>query len=93
MDGVVLDAEKLYRLFELHMNSRHDEFWEGLRPDGKVAAPAKDPGRSPFVGTYSTAAPRAPTGPRRFYCLEGCLVDGEQAYLEHRDRGHHPVPA
>ena len=94
MDGVVLDAEKLYRLFELHMNSRHDEFWEGLKPPagtGAASSPANDMGKARFSRIYPAGAPLI-AGHRRFYCLEGCSIEGEQSYLEHRDRGHHPVP-
>jgi hypothetical protein len=72
----------LYRLFELHMNKQLDEFWAGLNVGAKPS----------FTGSYSAGAPRTFIGHRRFYCTEGCVFEGESAYLSHRDRGHHPVP-
>jgi len=96
LDDVVLDAQKLYGLFELHMNNQHEAFWEGLkveRKSGDTAGPAKEPRKAVFTVSYSTSAPRPATGGRKFYCTEGCELEGEQAYLAHRDLGHHPVPA
>jgi hypothetical protein len=95
LDDVVLDAQKLYSLFELHMDKEHDRFWENLGVQGKGGGgepPAGDAGNVTFSNSYSTGAPLPPAWRRRFYCTEGCLFEGEQAYLEHRDRGHHPVP-
>ena len=96
LDEVVLDARKLYNLFELHMNDRLDEFWKALKPEGKAASPAEPPtelGKAVFTGSYSTGAPQTSIGVRRFHCIEGCVFEGESAYLAHRDRGHHPIPA
>jgi hypothetical protein len=82
LDDGVLDAQKLYRLFELHMNKQLDEFWAGINVGAKTS----------FTGSYSGGAPRSYIGHRKFYCTEGCVFEGESAYLSHRDRGHHPVP-
>ena len=95
LDDVVLDAQKLYRLFELHVNNREDEFWEKLNRDrktGSAAGPVMESGKAVFSDSYSTNAPRPVVARRRFYCTEGCVFEGESAYREHRDRGHHPVP-
>jgi hypothetical protein len=95
MDDVVLDAQRMYRLFELRMNDKLDEFWEGLGLGAKgegASEPSVGPGRVPFADSYSIGASATPAWRRRYYCIEGCLFEGEQAYLEHRDRGHHPVP-
>jgi hypothetical protein len=96
LDGVVLDAQKLYSLFELHMNKQLDGFWEELDLGGKTkgaSGTARDVEKAVFTVRYSTSAPRDPMGGRRFHCTEGCVFEGERAYLEHRDRGHHPIPA
>jgi len=90
LDDVVLDAQKLYRLFELHMNHRLDEAWEGLNLGDKAEEPLAI---SSFADSYATGAERPSIGLRKFYCVEGCVFEGESAYLDHRDRGHHPVPA
>ena len=95
LDDVVLDAQKLYTLFELRMNNRLNEFWQGLNLGARTGGggeSATDAGKAPFADSYSTEAPRAPVGHRRFYCTEGCVFEGELAYLAHRDRGHLPVP-
>jgi len=94
LDEVVLDAQKLYNLFELHMNKQPDRFWEGLNPDGKGATGTVKEATQPiFTVSYSTSAPRSSLEGRRFHCTEGCVFEGESAYLAHRDRGHHPVPS
>jgi hypothetical protein len=96
LDDVVLDAQKLYSLFELHMNNQHDAFWKGLKPEDKIGgttAPPKDPEKEVFTISYSTSPPRSSMAGRRFRCTEGCELEGEQAYLAHRDLGHHPVPS
>jgi len=95
LDDVVLDAKKLYNLFELHMSNRLDEFWEGLNLESKrggAVGPATEARKGAFSASYSTNAQRAHIAERRFHCVEGCLFEGESAYLAHRDRGHHPVP-
>jgi len=95
LDDEVLDAQRLYSLFELRMNNRRDEFWEGLNHVAKAesaAAPERNFGKA-FSGSFSTISPRTAIPHRRFYCTEGCVFEGESAYLEHRDRGHHPIPA
>ena len=95
LDEVVLDARKLYNLFELHMNNRLDEFWGGLGLEGKLGGavkPAKEPDKGAFAASYSTGAPRNHIAERKFHCVEGCVFEGELAYLAHRDRGHHPIP-
>ena len=95
LDDEVLDARKLYNLFELHMNNRLDEFWKGLNLKGMSGGsvkPATEPGKGAFAASYSTSAPRTHIAERRFRCVEGCVFEGELAYLAHRDRGHHPVP-
>jgi len=95
LDEVVLDAQRLYTLFELHMNNRKDEFWEGLKRGAKRGGTGGRPadGGIAAVSSSYSSGPRAWVGHRRFYCTEGCVFEGELAYLEHRDRGHHPVPA
>ena len=95
LDDVVLDARKLYRLFELHMSNRLDEFWEGLNTEGAPgpAEPAKELEKAAFTGSYPARDPGTSIGVRRFHCTEGCVFEGELAYLAHRDRGHHPIPA
>jgi len=96
LDDVVLDARKLYSLFELHMSNRLDEFWEGLNPEGKAASPAepaKELEKAAFTGSYPARDSSTSIGVRRFRCTEGCVFEGELAYLAHRDRGHHPIPA
>jgi len=96
LDDVVLDAQKLYGLFELHMNNKHDAFWEGLKFERKAAdaaSPAREPEKEVFTISYSTSPPRSSAAGRRFHCTEGCELEGEQAYLAHRDLGHHPVPS
>jgi len=95
LDDVVLDARKLYSLFELHMNNRLDEFWAGLNPRGKAAGqaePAKGLEKAAFTGSYPAKDLGTFIGVRRFHCTEGCVFEGELAYLAHRDRGHHPIP-
>jgi hypothetical protein len=95
LDEVVLDAQRLYELFELQLKDQLDGFWEELSLEGKVGG-AVGPGSSrggAFIGSYSTGTGRTSMGGRRFYCTEGCEFEGELAYLAHRDRGHHPVPA
>jgi len=95
LDEVVLDARKLYNLFELHMNNRFDEFWKALNPEGKAVGSAKPTtglGKAAFTSSYSTRAVPTSIGVRRFHCTEGCEFEGELAYLAHRDRGHHPIP-
>jgi hypothetical protein len=96
LDEVVLDAQKVYRLFELHMNNRLDEFWEGLNLEGKAAGaaePATELEKAAFTGSYPNRDLPTSIGVRRFHCTEGCDFEGELAYLAHRDRGHHPIPA
>jgi len=94
LDDVVLDAQKLYNLFELHMNKQPDGFWEELDLEGKgKAGPAKDPEKAVFTISYSTGAQRPSMEGRRFHCTEGCVLEGDRQYLEHRDKGHHPVPS
>ena len=95
LDDVVLDAQKLYSLFELHMNRRADEFWDGLNRGAKAgsAGGPSGPGKPALSDSYSTKPPQQWVGHRRFYCTEGCVFEGELAYLEHRDRGHHPIPS
>ena len=96
LDDVVLDARKLYNLFELHMNNRPDEFWKGLNLESKAAG-AADPSpkleKAAFTGSFPTKDMQSSIGVRRFHCVEGCVFEGELAYLAHRDRGHHPIPA
>jgi hypothetical protein len=89
MDQVVLDAQKLYSLFELHLRNKGEEFWQGVGSD--VLGSAKGSGKPSFSG-YSFNTQGTPSS-RKFYCVEGCEFEGEEAYLFHRDRGHHPVPA
>jgi len=96
LDDVVLDARKLYSLFELHMSNRPDEFWEGLKLEDEAAGAAeqaKELGKAAFSGSYPARDLQTFIGVRRFHCVEGCEFEGELAYLAHRDRGHHPIPA
>ena len=90
MDQVVLDAQKLYYLFELHLRNKDEEFWAGLGP-GVMPTKVEETGKPAFKG-YSLDTRENRTSTRRFYCTEGCVFEGEEAYLFHRDRGHHPVP-
>jgi hypothetical protein len=95
LDDVVLDARKLYSLFELHMNNRLDEFWKGLNLESKAASaaePAMGFEKAAFTGSFPDRALPTSIGVRRFHCTEGCEFEGESAYLAHRDRGHHPIP-
>jgi hypothetical protein len=105
LDEVVLDAQKLYELFELHLKNQLDGFWEGLDPEGKVreavgaesgrdaVEPATGLGSLAINGSYSNGTGRTSIGGGKFICIEGCVIEGDLAYLAHRDRGHHPVPA
>jgi hypothetical protein len=96
LDDVILDAQKLYSLFELHMNNQIDEFWEGLNLESKAAGAAEPPTelqKAAFTGSYPNRDLPTSIGVRRFHCTEGCEFEGELAYFAHRDRGHHPIPA
>ena len=96
LDDVVLDAQRLYGLFELQMNRQLDTFWDGLDLSvkaGAEAGPATVPEKKIFTTSYSTDSPRSPLAGRRYHCTEGCVFEGEVAYLAHRDRGHHPIPS
>jgi hypothetical protein len=98
----VLGAQRLYDLFELHLKKRLDGFWEGLDPAGArvtagsgggidAARQASDSRSAPSLAS-SASTRRTSAGSRRFYCTEGCEIEGDLEYLAHRDRGHHPVP-
>ena len=85
---VDLDPQALYSLFELQLKKELGEFWQKLD--------VTEPGPSAMKRT----APPPPKeevrwnlrAGRRFHCSEGCEFVGEELYLAHRDRGHHPVP-
>lgn len=100
LDEAVQSAQKSYELFELQLKDQLGGFWEGLGLDGGARGrmrgstePTPEPPKAAFAGAYSTKPLPAQIGGRRFYCIEGCELEGELAYLAHRDRGHHPVPA
>jgi hypothetical protein len=90
---VVLDPSALYNLFDLQMKNELREFWKGLdfEPSpsarGAMAPPAPEPAPPPQEDAHWNMKKE-----RRFHCTEGCEFVGEELYLAHRDRGHHPVP-
>jgi len=87
---VVPDASALYNLLDLQLKHELGDFWERLE--------LEEPSWSPKGERKPSAPP--PTEDkqwnlregRRFHCTEGCEFSGEELYLAHRDRGHHPVP-
>ena len=92
---VVLDSSALYNLFDLQMKNELREFWDGL--DFEPGPSAKGAMAPPAPPTVSTSPPKEDAHwnmkkERRFHCTEGCEFAGEELYLAHRDRGHHPVP-
>lgn len=86
---VVLDPQSLYRLFELQMKGELTEFWQRL----DITEPGLSRGEKagPAQQQIEEAHWNLREG-RRFHCAEGCEFVGEDLYLSHRDRGHHPVP-
>ena len=97
LDQVVLDAATMYGLFEKHLKNDLGEFWEGLDLEGKPKEGAErkpldesTKGMVPYA--YSTGTQQRPLRERQFRCAEGCAIEGDVAYLAHRDRGHHPIP-
>ena len=66
LDEVVLDAQKLYELFELHLKNQLDGFWEGLDlgkagkavsggGESDAAEPATELRSAAIIGSYSTS--------------------------------------
>jgi hypothetical protein len=92
-DRVVLDPSALYNLFDLQMKNELKEFWDGLdfepgsSAKGATAPPAPAPATPPNENAHWNMKKE-----KRFHCTEGCEFVGEELYLAHRDRGHHPVP-
>lgn len=89
-ERVALDAPALYRLFELQLKGELGEFWNKLdweRPDLSASRPKAAPAPPPDEDAQWNMK-----GGRRFHCSEGCEFVGDELYLAHRDRGHHPVP-
>jgi hypothetical protein len=93
-----LDAQTIYLLFELRMRSKMDEFWKELdladdkmtglvKLGGTGVGPVRSESRVPSFDKASWAK-----SGRRFHCDEGCDFVGDDLYLAHRDRGHHPIP-
>jgi hypothetical protein len=88
---VVLDPSALYNVFDLQLKNELGEFWEMLDFEPSPAA------KGVRVPSTTTAPPKEDAhwnmkGVRVFHCTEGCEFMGEELYLAHRDRGHHPVP-
>ncbi len=54
--------------------------------------PGNDPSATPVFSMAIVQRPPEP-GARAFLCREGCRIEGEDTYLDHAARGHHPAPA
>ena len=86
----VLDPPSLYNLFDMQLRRELREFWGRL----DIAGPGSSPkgGREVPAPTFRDDAQWNMREGRRFHCSEGCEFVGDELYLAHRDRGHHPVP-
>jgi len=89
---VVLDPSGLYNLFDLQLKNELREFWDGLDFEPSASKGAKAPSAPAPGPPPKEDAPWNMKKERRFHCTEGCEFVGEELYLAHRDRGHHPVP-
>jgi hypothetical protein len=88
---VVLDPSALYNLFDLQLKNELGDFWEGIDFEPSMSRGAKA-SQAPPEQPPKHSAPWNMKKERRFHCTEGCEFVGEELYLAHRDRGHHPVP-